>query len=54
MTEDEMQDLRPEGSSIPSSDQAVNAASEVKSSLDFHPIRIKGEPLSATILQERR
>ena len=25
-----------------------------RSSLDFHPIRIKGEPLSATILRERR
>jgi hypothetical protein len=25
-----------------------------KSSLDFHPIHIKGEPLSATILRERR
>ena len=27
---------------------------QAKSSLDFHPIRIKGEPLSATILRERR
>jgi hypothetical protein len=25
-----------------------------KRSLDFHPIHIKGEPLSATILRERR
>jgi hypothetical protein len=25
-----------------------------KKDLDFHPIRIKGEPLSATILRERR
>ena len=27
---------------------------EAKTSLDFHPIHIKGEPLSATILRERR
>lgn len=25
-----------------------------KKDLDFHPIHIKGEPLSATILRERR
>jgi hypothetical protein len=25
-----------------------------KRDLDFHPIHIKGEPLSATILRERR
>jgi hypothetical protein len=30
------------------------ALGQPKSSLDFHPIHIKGEPLSATILRERR
>jgi hypothetical protein len=30
------------------------ALGQARSTLDFHPIRIKGEPLSATILHERR
>jgi hypothetical protein len=34
--------------------QAVLGQQKEKKNLDFHPIRIKGEPLSAIILRERR
>jgi hypothetical protein len=34
--------------------QVQEALGQDRRSLDFHPIRIKGEPLSATILHERR
>jgi hypothetical protein len=34
--------------------EVLDVLGQPKKDLDFHPIRIKGEPLSATILRERR
>lgn len=62
MTESEKQVSKPEGLPVPRDGQPFESplvsgageAQEPMGSLNFRPLHIKGEPLSTTILRDRR